>query len=204
MSEPNAGSDVISMKTNAKKKGDKYILNGNKMWITNGPDADVLVVYAKTDPEKKSKGVTAFIVEKTMKGFSTGQKLDKVGMRCSNTCELIFDNVEIPEENILGQVNKGAYVLMNGLDYERLVLSAGPVGIMQAAFDVAKEYCQTREQFGQKIGDFQIMQAKLADMYTLLQSSRAMLYAAARAADDGKVSNTDCASLILYTSTSAT
>ncbi|KAL4428864.1 hypothetical protein ABPG74_001351 [Tetrahymena malaccensis] len=204
MSEPGAGSDVVSMKLRAEKRGNKYVLNGNKMWITNGPDADVLVVYAKTEPELKQKGITAFIIEKGYKGFSTAQKLDKLGMRGSNTCELIFDNVEVPEENILGGYNKGVYVLMDGLDYERLVLAAGPVGLMQAAVDYVTPYLKERKQFGQPIGAFQLMQGKLADMYVKLQSSRAMLYGCSRACDNGKYSNTDCAALILYTSTCAT
>eukprot|EP01017_Pseudomicrothorax_dubius_P039077 TRINITY_DN594_c0_g1_i2.p1 TRINITY_DN594_c0_g1~~TRINITY_DN594_c0_g1_i2.p1 ORF type:complete len:405 (+),score=94.24 TRINITY_DN594_c0_g1_i2:153-1367(+) len=204
MSEAGSGSDVVSMKTKAEKRGNKYVLNGTKMWITNGPDANVLVVYAKTEPKAGSKGITTFLIEKGMKGFSTAQKLDKLGMRGSNTCELIFEDCEVPEENVMGQVNKGAYVLMSGLDYERLVLAAGPVGIMQACLDVTIDYVRQREQFGQKIGEFQLMQGKIADMYTKLQASRAYLYSAARAADEGKVSNTDCASLILFTSENAT
>lgn len=206
MSEPNAGSDVVSMKTNAVKKGDKWILNGNKMWITNGPDADVLVCYAKTtqDTPKKRGAITAFVVEKHMKGFSTAQKLDKLGMRGSNTCELIFENVEIPEKNVLGEVNKGVYVLMSGLDYERLVLAAGPVGLMQAVMDISLPYLQTREQFGQKIGEFQLMQGKLAEMYVQLQSSRSYVYAAARAVDEGNVSNLDCAAVLMYTALQGT
>jgi isovaleryl-CoA dehydrogenase len=200
MSEVGAGSDVVSMKLRADKKGNKYVLNGSKMWITNGPDADVLVVYAKTEPDKHQKGITAFLVEKGMKGFSIAQKLDKLGMRGSNTGELVFENVEVPEENVLGQLNKGVYVLMSGLDYERLVLAAGPVGIMQAAFDTTLDYVRQRKQFGKPIGQFQIMQAKLAEMYSKLQSSRAMLYSLTRVVDEGKVSNLDCASVIWYTS----
>ncbi|CAK92741.1 unnamed protein product (macronuclear) [Paramecium tetraurelia] len=204
MSEPNAGSDVVSMKSTAKKVGDKYILNGSKMWITNGPISDILIVYAKTEPEKKQHGITAFIVEANMKGFSKGKKLDKIGMKCSDTGPIYFDNVEIPAENVLGEVNQGVYVLMSGLDYERLVLAAGPVGLMQAAFDISRDYCNTREQFGKKIGQFQMMQQKLAEMYTTLQASRAMLYSVARAVDQGNITNTDCAALIYYTSANAT
>ena len=206
MSEPNSGSDVVSMKTKAVKQGNKWILNGNKMWITNGPDANVIVCYAKTSPDtqKKRGDITAFIVEKDFKGFSTAQKLDKLGMRGSNTGELIFENVEIPEENVLGTVGKGVYVLMSGLDYERLVLAAGPVGLMQACMDISLPYVQTREQFGQKIGEFQLMQGKLAEMYVRLQSSRAYVYAASRAVDEGQVSNLDCAAVLLYTAQQAT
>ena len=191
MSEPNAGSDVTSMKTRAVKQGGKYILNGTKLWITNGSEAEVIVVYAKTEPDLKHKGITAFILEpKQAKGFKVAQKLDKLGMRGSPTTELIFENVEIPEENVLGEVNKGVYVLMSGLDLERLVLSAGPVGLMQAALDLSVDYCRSREQFGQKIGEFQLMQGKLADMYMKTQASRAFLYSVARNADQGVLSNT--------------
>ncbi|PVU90258.1 hypothetical protein BB560_006225 [Smittium megazygosporum] len=204
MSEPDSGSDVVSMKLKAEKKGDKYILNGNKMWITNGPDADVLVVYAKTEPQAGSKGITAFIVEKTFPGFSTHQKLDKLGMRGSNTCELVFDNCEVPAENVLGQVNKGVYVLMSGLEYERLVLAGGPLGLMQSALDITTEYVHNRKQFGQIIGSFQLIQAKLADMYTKLCASRAYVYAVGRACDAGNVSNKDCAGVILYAAERAT
>ncbi|EGR34247.1 isovaleryl dehydrogenase, putative [Ichthyophthirius multifiliis] len=204
MSEVGAGSDVVSMKLKAVKKGNKYVLNGNKMWITNGPDAHVFVVYAKTEPELKQKGITAFIIEKGMKGFSQGQKLDKLGMRGSNTCELIFEDCEVPEENILGKLNKGVYVLMDGLDYERLVLAAGPVGIMQSCMDYVLPYLKQREQFDAPIGNFQLMQGKIADMYVKLQSSRAMLYSCAKACDGGNYSNTDCAAVILYTSMCAT
>lgn len=204
MSESGSGSDVVSMKTTATKQGNKYILNGSKFWITNGPIADTLIVYAKTDSKAHQHGITAFIIEKGFKGFSTGPKLDKLGMRGSDTCELIFDNCEVPEENVLGEVNKGVYVLMSGLDYERLVLSAGPVGIMQACIDVAGDYLTQRQQFKKKIGEFQLMQGKIADMYTKLQASRGYLYSLARAADTDGISNTDCASLILFASESAT
>lgn len=204
MSEPNSGSDVVSMKLRAVKKGDRYILNGNKMWITNGPDASTLIVYAKTEPDKGSKGITAFIIEKDFKGFSTAQKLDKLGMRGSNTCELVFEDCEVPEENILGELNGGVKVLMSGLDLERLVLAAGPVGLMQAALDVALPYSRDRTQFGTAIGDFQLMQGKLSDMYVLTQCSRAYVYAVARACDQGHVSRKDCAGVILYTAENAT
>lgn len=204
MSEPDSGSDVVSMKLRAEKKGDRYVLNGSKMWITNGPDASTLIVYAKTDPEKHSRGITAFIVENTFPGFSTAQKLDKLGMRGSNTCELVFDNCEVPEENILGELNGGVKVLMSGLDLERLVLSAGPVGLMQACLDIVIPYTHDRKQFGQSIGTFQLMQGKLADMYVDTQCSRAYLYAVARAADGGHVSRKDCAGVILYTAEKAT
>lgn len=190
MSEPGAGSDVTSMKTRAVKKGDKYILNGSKLWITNGSEADVIVVYAKTDMDAKQHGITAFLLEKDFKGFSIAQKLDKLGMRGSPTCELTFENVEIPEENVLGEINKGVYVLMSGLDYERLVLSAGPVGLMQQALDITADYCKERKQFGKSIGEFQLMQGKMADMYMKTQASRAFLYSAARNADEELTSNT--------------
>ncbi|KAI8324468.1 acyl-CoA dehydrogenase NM domain-like protein [Martensiomyces pterosporus] len=202
MSEPGSGSDVVSMKLRADKKGDRYILNGNKMWITNGPDANTLVVYAKTDVEKGK--ITAFIVEKGFKGFSTHQKLDKLGMRGSNTCELVFEDCEIPEENVLGEVGRGVYVLMSGLDLERLVLSGGPLGLMQAAVDTAAQYVHERHQFGVPIGTFELMQGKLADMYTKLNASRAYVYAVARACDQGKISNKDCAGVILYSAERAT
>ncbi|PVU89330.1 hypothetical protein BB561_005429 [Smittium simulii] len=204
MSEPGAGSDVVSMKLKAEKQGDFYVLNGNKMWITNGPDADVLVVYAKTEPSAGSKGITAFIIEKNFKGFSTHQKLDKLGMRGSNTCELLFENCIVPEENVLGEVGKGVYVLMSGLDYERLVLSGGPLGLMQAALDITADYVHERKQFGQIIGSFELVQAKLADMYTKLNASRAYVYAVARACDDGHISSKDCAGAILYSAERAT
>ncbi|MEQ2291256.1 hypothetical protein AMECASPLE_011591 [Ameca splendens] len=204
MSEHNAGSDVVSMKLKAVKKGDYYVLNGNKFWITNGPDADVLIVYAKTDPGAHQKGITAFIVEKGMPGFSTAQKLDKLGMRGSNTCELVFEDCKIPEKNILGPLNKGVYVMMSGLDLERLVLAAGPVGIMQAVLDTAVPYLHVREAFGQKIGHFQLMQGKMADMYTRLSSCRQYLYNVARACDKGHFSAKDCAGVILYCAENAT
>ncbi|KAM6500411.1 isovaleryl-CoA-dehydrogenase [Amanita muscaria] len=200
MSEHGAGSDVISMKLKAEKISGGWLLNGSKFWITNGPIASTLIVYAKTDPDKGSKGVTAFIIERGFKGFSTGPKLDKFGMRGSDTSELIFDNCEVPEENVLGKLNKGAAVLMSGLDLERLVLSAGPLGLMQAAFDYAVEYVHDRRQFGQRVGSFQLMQAKIADMYTKLNASRSYVYAVARACDHGKVSRRDCAGAILYSS----
>jgi isovaleryl-CoA dehydrogenase len=204
MSEPGAGSDVVSMKCRADKRGDRYVLNGTKMWITNGPHADVLVVYAKTDPEAGARGMTTFIVEKGYKGFTTAQKLDKLGMRGSDTCELIFDDCEVPEENVLGQVGRGVNVLMSGLDYERLVLAGGPLGIMQACLDVVLPYVHERKQFGQPIGEFQLMQGKLADMYTTLSACRSYVYAVARAAGAGKTSRKDCAGAILYASERAT
>lgn len=204
MSEPGAGSDVVSMKLRARKEGDKYILNGNKMWITNGPDADVLVVYAKTDPDAGSKGITAFIIEKGMPGFSTAQKLDKLGMRGSNTCELVFEDCEVPEENVLGEVGKGVRVLMSGLDYERTVLAAGPIGIMQAAMDIVVPYIHERQQFGQSIGEFQLVQGKVADMYTTLNACRAYLYAVAAGCDRGQTSRKDAAGVILYCAEKAT
>ncbi|MBB3192497.1 isovaleryl-CoA dehydrogenase [Halomonas cerina] len=204
MSEPGAGSDVVSMKLRARQDGDRYILNGNKMWITNGPDADVLVVYAKTDPEAGSKGITAFIIEKGMPGFSTAQKLDKLGMRGSNTCELVFEDCAVPAENVLGEVNKGARVLMSGLDFERTVLAAGPIGIMQAAMDVVVPYIHERKQFDQSIGEFQLVQGKVADMYTTLNACRAYLYSVAGACDRGQTSRKDAAGVILYCAEKAT
>jgi len=204
MSEPGAGSDVVGMRTRAEKKGDRYVLNGNKMWITNGPDADTLVVYAKTDLNAGPKGITAFLIEKGMKGFSTAQKLDKLGMRGSNTCELVFEDCEVPEENVLGEVNKGVRVLMSGLDYERAVLAAGPLGIMPACMDVVVPYVHERKQFGQAIGEFQLMQGKLADMYTTMNACRAYVYAVARACDRGQTSRKDCAGVILYAAEKAT
>lgn len=204
MSEPGAGSDVVSMKLRAEKRGDKYVLNGNKMWITNGPDAHVLVVYAKTDPDAGSKGITAFIIEKDFPGFSTAQKLDKLGMRGSNTCELVFDNCEVPAENILGEEGRGAKVLMSGLDYERTVLAAGPIGIMQAAMDIVVPYIHERKQFDQSIGEFQLVQGKVADMYTTLNACRAYLYAVAAACDRGQASRKDAAGVILYCAEKAT
>lgn len=204
MSEVGAGSDVVSMQLAARLQGDKYILNGTKMWITNGPDADVLVVYAKTDKALGAKGITAFIIEKNFKGFSTAQKLDKLGMRGSNTCELVFDNCEVPVENVLGTVNAGVNVLMSGLDYERTVLAAGPIGIMQACLDVVLPYIHERKQFNQPIGEFQFIQGKVADMYTELSACRAYLYAVARACDSGHITRQDAAGVILYTAEKAT
>ncbi|MCP4186711.1 MAG: isovaleryl-CoA dehydrogenase [Gammaproteobacteria bacterium] len=203
MSEPGAGSDVVSMQMKADKRGDKYVLNGTKMWITNGPDADVIVVYAKTEPEAGSKGITAFIVEKSF-GFSTAQKLDKLGMRGSNTGELVFNNVEVPEENILGGLNRGAAVLMSGLDYERAVLAAGPTGIMQACMDVVVPYIHERKQFGQSIGEFELMQGKMADMYTTMNASKAYVYAVGKACDRGETTRKDAAGAILYAAEKAT
>ena len=209
MSEPGAGSDVVSMKLRADKKGDRYVLNGTKMWITNGPDADTLVVYAKTDPEAHQRGITAFLVEKGFKGFSVAQKLDKLGMRGSHTGELVFQDCEIPEENVLGQVNGGVKVLMSGLDYERAVLSGGPLGIMQAVMDVVVPYIHDRKQFGQAIGEFQLIQGKVADLYTTLQASRAFCYQVGKnldrlGAEHVRQVRKDCAALILYTAEKAT
>ncbi|NKF51020.1 isovaleryl-CoA dehydrogenase [Shewanella sp. WXL01] len=204
MSEPNAGSDVVSMKLFARKQGDKYILNGNKMWITNGPDADTLVVYAKTDLDKGPHGITAFIIEKTFKGFSTAQKLDKLGMRGSNTCELVFEDCEVPEENILGGLNNGVKVLMSGLDYERVVLSGGPLGIMNACMDIVVPYIHEREQFGKSIGQFQLVQGKLADMYTGMNAAKAYVYNVAQACDRGETTRKDAAGAILYSAELAT
>ncbi len=204
MSEPNAGSDVVSMKLRADKKGDRYVLNGNKMWITNGPDANTYVIYAKTDINAGPRGITAFIVERDWKGFSRHQKLDKLGMRGSNTCELVFQDCEVPEENVLGKVGDGVRVLMSGLDYERVVLSGGPVGLMQACMDVVIPYIHDRKQFGQAIGEFQLMQGKIADMYTLLNASRAYLYTVAQACDRGETARKDAAAVILYTAENAT
>ncbi|HVT62169.1 MAG TPA: isovaleryl-CoA dehydrogenase [Legionellaceae bacterium] len=204
MSEANSGSDVVSMQLSAKATHNGYLLNGTKMWITNGPDADVLVVYAKTNPQAGSKGITAFIIEKNMPGFSTAQKLDKLGMRGSNTCELVFQDCFVPETQILGQINRGVTVLMSGLDYERTVLAAGPVGIMQACLDVVLPYVHERKQFNQAIGTFQLIQAKLADMYTGLNASRSYLYAVAKTCDQGLVNRKDAASVILYTAEKAT
>jgi isovaleryl-CoA dehydrogenase len=204
MSEPGAGSDVVGMRLRAEKKGDRYVLNGNKMWITNGPDADVLVVYAKTDPEAGSRGITAFLIEKGFQGFSTAQKLDKLGMRGSNTCELVFQDCEVPAENVLGKLGKGVNVLMSGLDYERAVLAAGPCGIMQAALDVVLPYVHERKQFGQSIGEFQLVQGKLADMYTTTNACKAYVYAVAKACDAGKTTRKDAAGAILYAAEKAT
>jgi isovaleryl-CoA dehydrogenase len=204
MSETSAGSDVVSMRLRADKRGDRYILNGSKMWITNGPDADVLVVYAKTDPQAGPKGITAFLVEKGFKGFSTGPKLDKLGMRGSNTCELVFSDCAVPEENILGASGGGVRVLMSGLDYERVVLSAGPLGIMDACMDVVVPYLHERKQFGQAIGEFQLMQGKLADMYVTMNTACAYVYAVAAACDRGVASRKDAAGCILYAAEKAT
>lgn len=204
MSEPGSGSDVVSMKLRAERVSDGYILNGNKMWITNGPNADVLVVYAKTDPAADSRGITAFIIERGMDGFSTAQKLDKLGMRGSNTCELVFQNCRVPAENILGELNRGVKVLMSGLDYERAVLAAGPLGIMQACLDVVLPYVHERQQFGQPIGEFQLMQGKLADMYTTLNACRAYVYAVGAACDRGEATRKDAAGAILYSAEKAT
>ena len=204
MSEPGAGSDVVGMRLRAERRGDRFVLNGNKMWITNGPDADLLVVYAKTDPEAGPRGITAFLVEKGFRGFSTAQKLDKLGMRGSNTCELVFEDCEVPADNVLGAVGAGVNVLMSGLDYERLVLSGGPLGIMQACMDVVVPYLHERRQFGQPIGEFQLMQGKLADMYVTLNAARAYAYAVARACDRGDTTRKDAAGVILYTAEKAT
>jgi isovaleryl-CoA dehydrogenase len=204
MSEPNAGSDVVSMTLKADKKGDHYLLNGNKMWITNGPDAHTYVIYAKTDVNAGARGMTAFIVERNYPGFSRHQKLDKLGMRGSNTCELVFQDCQVPAENILGGEGRGVNVLMSGLDFERTVLSGGPVGIMQACLDITLPYVHDRKQFGQAIGEFQLMQGKLADMYTELGASRAYLYTVARACDNGQESRKDAAAVILYTAERAT
>ena len=204
MSEPNAGSDVVSMKLKAEARGDHYLLNGSKMWITNGPDADTYVIYAKTDTKAGSRGITAFIVERDYKGFSRHQKLDKLGMRGSNTCELAFEDCEVPAENILGGEGRGVAVLMSGLDLERTVLSGGPVGIMQACLDAVLPYIHERQQFGKPIGEFQLMQGKIADMYAELNASRAYLYAVARACDMGQESRKDAAAVILYTAEKAT
>ncbi|MEO9190797.1 MAG: isovaleryl-CoA dehydrogenase [Acetobacteraceae bacterium] len=204
MSEPGAGSDVVGMRTRAEKRGERYILNGNKMWITNGPDASTLVIYAKTDPAAGPRGITAFIVEKGFKGFSTAQKLDKLGMRGSNTCEIVLQDCEVPEENVLGQVGEGARVLMSGLDYERAVLAAGPLGIMDACMDVVVPYIHERHQFGQAIGEFQLMQGKLADMYTTMNACKAYVYAVARACDRGQTTRKDAAGAILYAAEKAT
>jgi len=204
MSEPGAGSDVVSMKTRADKKGDRYILNGSKMWITNGPVAETLIVYAKTDPNGGPRGISAFIIEKGMKGFSTAQKLDKLGMRGSDTCELVFTDCEVPEENVLGAVGKGVNILMSGLDYERAVLSGGPLGIMQACMDVVLPYVHERKQFGEPIGHFQLVQGKVADMYVTMNASRAYVYAVAKACDRGETTREDAAGAILYAAERAT
>jgi len=204
MSEPNAGSDVVSMKLRADKKGDKYILNGNKMWITNGPDAHVYVIYAKTDTAAGSKGITAFIVERDYPGFSRHQKLDKLGMRGSNTCELVFQDCEVPATNILGEEGKGVRVLMSGLDYERLVLTGGPLGIMDACMDLVVPYIHDRKQFGQAIGEFQLIQGKIADMYTQMNAAKSYAYLCAQAADRGETTRKDAAGVILFAAELAT
>ena len=204
MSEPGAGSDVVSMRLRAEKRNDRFVLNGNKFWITNGPHADTLVVYGKTDPEAGPRGITAFLIERGMKGFSTAQKLDKLGMRGSDTCELIFEDCEVPFENVLGEEGRGAQVLMSGLDYERVVLCGGPLGIMQAALDLVVPYVHDRKQFGQPIGQFQLMQGKLADMYVALSTSRAYVYAVAEACDRGETARKDAAGAILYAAEKAT
>jgi len=204
MSEPGAGSDVVAMRLTAKRKGDRFVLNGNKMWITNGPDADTLVVYAKTDVAGGARGITALIVERGAKGFSTAQKLDKLGMRGSNTCELVFEDCEIPVDNVLGQEGRGVNVLMSGLDYERAVLAGGPLGIMVACLDVVLPYVHERRQFGQPIGEFQLMQGKLADMYTTMNAARAYVYAVAQACDRGETTRKDAAGAILFASEKAT
>jgi isovaleryl-CoA dehydrogenase len=204
MSEPGSGSDVVSMRTRAEKRGDRYFITGNKMWITNGPTADVLVVYAKTDPEAGPRGMTAFIIEKGFKGFSTHQKLDKIGMRGSDTCELVFQECEVPEENVLGKVGRGVNVLMSGLDYERAILAAGPLGIMQACMDVVLPYIHERKQFGQPIGTFQLVQGKVADMYVNMNAAKAYVYAVAKACDRGETTREDAAGAILYAAEQAT
>lgn len=204
MSEPGSGSDVVSMRTRAEKRGDRYVLNGNKMWITNGPTAETLVVYAKTDPEAGPRGMTAFLIEKGFKGFSTHQKLDKLGMRGSDTCELVFEDCEVPEENVLGQVGRGVNVLMSGLDYERAVLAAGSTGIMQACMDVVLPYIHERKQFGQAIGEFQLVQGKVADMYVTMNAAKAYVYAVAKACDRGETTREDAAGAILYAAENAT
>ncbi len=204
MSEPNAGSDVVSMQLKAERLGDSFILNGSKMWITNGPDAQTFVVYAKTEPESGSHGISAFIVERDFVGFSHAQKLDKLGMRGSNTCELVFQNCKVPAENLLGELNKGVNVLMSGLDYERVVLAAGPLGIMRACLDLVIPYIHDRKQFGQSIGEFQLVQAKVADMYTRTNAARAYVYAVAAACDRGESTRKDAAGVILYSAELAT
>ncbi len=204
MSEPGAGSDVVSMRTRAEKKGDRWVLNGTKMWITNGPGAETLVVYAKTDPEAGARGITAFLIEKDFKGFSTAQKLDKLGMRGSDTCELVFRDCEVPEDNVLGEVGRGVNVLMSGLDYERVVLAAGPLGLMQAALDVVMPYVRERRQFGRPIGEFQLVQGKLADMHVTTNACKAYVYAVAKACDRGETTRQDAAGAILYAAEKAT
>lgn len=204
MSESGSGSDVVSMRLRAEKRNDRYVLNGTKMWITNGPDADTMVIYAKTDPERHSRGITAFIVERAFKGFSVAQKLDKLGMRGSNTGELVFENVEVPFENVLGEEGRGVEVLMSGLDYERAVLAGGPLGLMAACMDVAVPYVHERKQFGQPIGEFQLVQAKLADMYANMNAARSYVYAVAQACDRGEVTRKDAAGCVLFAAEKAT
>jgi isovaleryl-CoA dehydrogenase len=204
MSEPGAGSDVVGMRLRAEQRGDRYVLNGSKMWITNGPDADVLVVYAKTDPAAGPQGITAFLIEKGFAGFTTAQKLDKLGMRGSNTCGLVFADCEVPDDHVLGRVNDGVRVLMSGLDYERAVLAAGPLGIMQACMDAVVPYVHERKQFGQAIGEFQLMQGKLADMYTTMNAAKAYVYAVAKSCDRGETTRKDAAGAILYAAEKAT
>ncbi|GAB7228556.1 isovaleryl-CoA dehydrogenase [Vibrio rotiferianus] len=204
MSEPNSGSDVVSMQLRAEDKGDHFLMNGNKMWITNGPDADTLVVYAKTDPNGGSRGITAFIIEREFEGFSHAQKLDKLGMRGSNTCELVFQDCVVPKENFLGELNRGVEVLMSGLDYERVVLAAGPLGIMQACMDEVVPYVHDRKQFGKSIGEFQLVQGKLADMYSRMNAAKAYVYAVAAACDRGECTRKDAAGVILYSAELAT
>ncbi|MDG4885197.1 isovaleryl-CoA dehydrogenase [Mesorhizobium sp. WSM4884] len=204
MSEPGAGSDVVSLRLRAEKRNDRYVLNGSKMWITNGPDAETLVVYAKTDPERHSRGITAFIIERTFAGFSVAQKLDKLGMRGSNTGELVFENVEVPFENVLHEEGRGVEVLMSGLDYERAVLSGGPIGLMAACLDVTVPYVHERKQFGQSIGSFQLVQGKLADMYTTMNAARAYVYAVAAACDRGETTRKDAAGCVLFAAEKAT
>ncbi|KAL2610127.1 hypothetical protein R1flu_028700 [Riccia fluitans] len=204
MSEPNSGSDVVSMRCKAERVPDGYVLNGNKMWCTNGPVAETLIVYAKSDLQAGAHGITAFIVEKSMSGFSTAQKLDKLGMRGSDTCELVFENCFIPDENVLGQEGKGVYVMMSGLDLERLVLAAGPLGLMQACLDVVLPYVHERQQFGKPIGEFQLIQGKIADMYTKIQASRSFVYSVARSCDNGQIDRKDCSAVILFSAENAT
>jgi isovaleryl-CoA dehydrogenase len=204
MSEPGSGSDVVSMRTRAERHGDRFVLNGSKMWITNGPEAETLVVYARTDPNAGPRGITAFLIEKGMKGFSTAQKLDKLGMRGSDTCELVFEDCEVPAENVLGKLNDGVKVLMSGLDYERVVLAAGPLGIMQACLDAVLPYVHERKQFGQPIGSFQLVQGKLADMYVTMNAAKAYVYAVAKGCDQGRTTREDAAGAILYAAERAT
>jgi len=204
MSEPGAGSDVVSMRLRAEKKGDRYVLNGSKMWITNGPHADVVVVYARTNPDPAARGITAFLVEAGFKGFSRAQKLDKLGMRGSDTCELVFEDCEVPQENVMGKENEGWHVLLSGLDYERVVLAAGPLGIMQACFDVVMPYIHERKQFGQSIGEFQLVQGKVADMYVGMNACKAYVYSVAKACDRGETTREDAAGAILYAAENAT